>query len=120
MGYHGVVCRGAPACCGKLLVPLSDVVEEEMTLTSRNPVMEVVARTSGRVSSLYVADGQSVKGGLPLVVVENVAVTEDVLRLKKLLVRYASEAKQLSYYWLQDVWQLGGGYLFLLISSLFA
>jgi|GEM_PF-7100208 len=31
-----------------------DVIEAEMRLTSRKPVTEVVARTSGRVSSLYV------------------------------------------------------------------
>lgn len=84
-----------------------DVIETEMTLTSRNPVTEVVARTSGRVSSLYVVDGQEVKEGLPLAVVENTAVTEDVLRLKKLLARYAGEPERLGYYLLQDVWQLG-------------
>lgn len=44
---------------------------------------------------------------MPLAVVENTAVTEDVLRLKKLLVRYAGEPERLSYYLLQDVWQLG-------------
>ena len=40
---------------------------------------------------LYFADGQEVKEGLPLAVVENTAVTEDVFRLKKLLAHYAGE-----------------------------
>lgn len=68
---------------------------------------EFVACTSGKVSSLYVVDGQEVKEGLPLAVVENRAVTEDVLRLKKLLACYAGEPERLGYYLLQDVWQLG-------------
>ena len=33
-------------------------------------------------------------------------MTEDVLRLKQLLARYAGEPEQLGYYLLQDVWQL--------------
>ena len=92
---------------GSFFFRYPDVVEAEMTLTSRNPVTEVVARTSGRVSNLYVADGQEVKEGLPLAVVENTAVTEDVFRLKKLLARYAGEPERLGYYLLQDVWRLG-------------
>ena len=90
---------------GSFFFRYPDVVEAEMTLTSRNPVTEVVARTSGRVSNLYVADGQEVKEGLPLAVVENTAVTEDVFRLKKLLARYAGEPERLGYYLLQDVWR---------------
>lgn len=78
-----------------------------MTLTSRNPVTEVVARASGKVGEPVCRRRQSVKEGLPLAVVENTAVTEDVLRLKKLLVRYAGEPERLGYYLLQDVWQLG-------------
>ena len=92
---------------GSFFFRYPDVIEAEMRLTSRNPVTEVVARTSGRVSGLYVADGQEVKEGLPLAVIENTAVTEDVLRLKKLLARYAGEPERLGYYLLQDVWQLG-------------
>ncbi|WP_293734188.1 biotin/lipoyl-binding protein [uncultured Parabacteroides sp.] len=83
---------------GSFFFRYPDVIEAEMRLTSRNPVTEVVARTSGKVSSLYVVDGQEVKEGLPLAVVENTAVTEDVLRLKKLLVRYVGEPERLSYY----------------------
>ena len=92
---------------GSFFFRYPDVIEAEMRLTSRNPVTEVVARTSGRVSTLYVVDGQEVKEGLPLAVVENTAVTEDVLRLKQLLARYAGEPERLGYYLLQDVWQLG-------------
>lgn len=92
---------------GSCFFKYPDVIESEMILTSKNPVTEVVARSSGRVSSLYVIDGQEVKEGLPLAVIENTAKTEDVFRLKKLLARYAEEPERLAYYLLQDVWELG-------------
>ena len=92
---------------GSFFFRYPEVIDSEMILSSRNPVAEVVARASGRISSLYVADGQEVKEGLPLAVIENTAVAEDVLRLKKLLARYAGEPERLGYYLLQDVWQLG-------------
>ena len=92
---------------GSFFFRYPDVIEAEMTLTSRNPVTEVVARSSGKVSRLYVSNGQEVKEGLPLAVIENTAVTEDVFRLKKLLARYAEEPERFGYYLLQDVWQLG-------------
>lgn len=92
---------------GSFFFRYPDVIEAEMRLTSNNPVTEVVARTSGRVIGLYAVDGQEVKEGLPLAVIENTAITEDVQKLKKLLVRYAGEPERLSYYLLQDVWQLG-------------
>ena len=82
-----------------------EVIEAEMTLTSRNPVVEVVTGASGRIAELYVENGQPVKEGLPLAVIENAARTDDVLRLKKLLARYADEPEQLGYHLLQDVWQ---------------
>ncbi len=78
-----------------------------MTLTSRHPVAEVVARSSGKINELYVFNGQEVKMGAPLAVVENPARTEDVFRLKKLLARYQEQPERLSYYLLQDVWLLG-------------
>ena len=84
-----------------------DVITTEMTLTSRHPVAEVVARSSGKINELYVFNGQEVKMGAPLAVVENPARTEDVFRLKKLLARYQEQPERLSYYLLQDVWLLG-------------
>lgn len=84
-----------------------DVITTEMTLTSRHPVAEVVARSSGKINELYVFNGQEVKMGAPLAVVENPAKTEDVFRLKKLLARYQEQPERLSYYLLQDVWLLG-------------
>lgn len=92
---------------GSYFFKYPDVITTEMTLTSRQPVVEVVARSSGKISGMYVFDGQEVKAGAPLAVIENTAETEDVFRLKKLLARYADQPERLSYYLLQDMWLLG-------------
>ena len=111
----GIVRWGITVLFGVVLLLLAgscffrspETVTAEMTLTSRNPVAEVVTGSSGRIAELYVESGQPVKEGLPLAVIENAARTDDVLRLKKLLARYAGAPEQLSYHLLQDVWQLG-------------
>ena len=83
---------------GSYFFTYPDMVETEMTLTSREPVVEVVARSSGKISELYVSNGQEVKSGAPLAVIENTAKTDDVFRLKKLLARYKEEPERLNYY----------------------
>ena len=92
---------------GSYFFTYPDMVETEMTLTSREPVVEVVARSSGKISELYVSNGQEVKSDAPLAVIENTAKTDDVFRLKKLLARYKEEPERLNYYLLQDMWLLG-------------
>jgi HlyD family secretion protein len=60
-----------------------DVITAEMTLTGQAPVAPLVARASGKISRLYVTDGQDVKEGDWLAVIENPASTIDVLHLKE-------------------------------------
>lgn len=60
-----------------------DVISTRMTLTSREPVAALVARNSGKISHLYVKDGAMVQRGELLAVLENPAVTDDVLVLEK-------------------------------------
>jgi hypothetical protein len=62
-----------------------DVVIADMALTGRHPVAQIVSRSSGKMSKLYVTDGQEVKVGAILAVIENPASTEDILFLKQLL-----------------------------------
>ena len=58
-----------------------ETVKAEFTLTSDNPPAYIQARTSGRIEHLYVANGQKVKEGEILAVIENLAETDDVLEL---------------------------------------
>lgn len=67
---------------GSCFFKYPDVIVAEMTLTSRNPVAQIVARASGKMSALYVKDGEDVMIGTPLAVLENPAITGDILSLK--------------------------------------
>lgn len=60
-----------------------DVITAEMTLTGRYPATGIIARSSGKISHLYVSEGTRVGNGHLLAVLENAARTEDVFRLKE-------------------------------------
>lgn len=70
---------------GSCFFKYPDVITTEMTLTSVHPAVQVVARVSGRISKLYVTDGEKVSPSSPLAIIENPALTEDVDRLDSLL-----------------------------------
>ncbi len=67
---------------GSCFFKYPDVITAEMTLTSPNPAVQVVARASGRISRLYVEDGAAVTAGSALAIIENPASTEAIVRLK--------------------------------------
>lgn len=67
---------------GSCFFKYPDVITAQMTLTSPNPAVQIVARTSGRISRLYVADGAPVAAGSALAIIENPASTQAVARLK--------------------------------------
>lgn len=47
---------------GSCFFKYPDVITAQMTLTSPHPAVQIVARTSGRISRLYVADGAQCAG----------------------------------------------------------
>ena len=73
-----------------------DVISTRMTLTSHEPVAQLVARTSGKISRLYVRDGEQVQQKQLLVVLENPAVTDDVLYLERELQTYLNRPDSLT------------------------
>ena len=73
---------------GSCFFKYPDVIVSEMTLTGRYPVAQIVARTSGKISKLYIDDEQTVIPHIPIAIIENPASTEDVFYLKELLSRY--------------------------------
>lgn len=81
---------------GSYFFKYPDVITTEMTLTSRHPVAQIVARTSGKISKLYVTDGEKVKTGALLAIVQNPASTEDAYRLKDILLEHQAEPDRLS------------------------
>ena len=78
------------ALIGSYFFKYPDVIPAEMTLTGRYPVAQVVSRSSGRISELFITDGQNVGENTKLAVIENPASTEDLLFLKLLLEQHKS------------------------------
>jgi HlyD family secretion protein len=76
---------------GSYFFKYPDMVVADMTLTGHYPVASIVSRASGKFNKLYVADGQEVKGGELLAVIENSANTENVFRLKAGLLNNADQ-----------------------------
>ncbi len=99
-----IVRWGITILCGVVLVVLigscffryPDVVTAEMTLTGRLPAAQVVARSTGKISRLMVADGVEVAPGGVLAVIENPATTADVIFLKERLILFMGEPDSLS------------------------
>jgi HlyD family secretion protein len=64
-----------------------DIVTAEGALTGENPPADVVAKVAGKITALYVKEGQIVAAGDRLAVIENPASTDDVMFLKDLTER---------------------------------
>ena len=70
---------------GSAIFKYPDVISAQITLTGTQPPATIVARSSGKLKELFVADNQEVKTGEYLAVIDNPARTEDVLELKEYL-----------------------------------
>ena len=67
---------------GSALFSYPETVSVDVTLTPLNPPAYIKSSGRGRLERLYVANGQHVKVGDALAVMENVASTDDILQLK--------------------------------------
>ena len=65
-----------------------DVISASITITTEHPPIWMVARGSGKIKEVYHKDRDSVWTGNIIAVLENPAVTEDVLRLKEQLASF--------------------------------
>ncbi len=62
-----------------------DVVEGEITVTTEHPPVWLMAASTGRLTELRRAEGSRVERGEIIAVLENTAVTQDVLAVKERL-----------------------------------
>ena len=93
---------------GSYFFKYPDVITADMTLTSRHPIAQIVARTSGKISKLFVTEREKVVPGTLLGVIQNPALTEDVGRLKELLRGYSSSPDSLAFFLLPEMNSLWG------------
>lgn len=59
-----------------------DVISGEVSITTENPPLWLVARTSGKIKELYCLDKEQIEKGKLIAVIENSASTRDVEKLK--------------------------------------
>ena len=67
---------------GSAFFKYPDVLSSQVVLTGSTPPAVIVAKATGKLKELYVADNQEVKTGTYLAVIDNPARTEDVITLK--------------------------------------
>jgi multidrug resistance efflux pump len=68
---------------GSWIFRYPDIRRARIVVTSVNPPADMEARTSGKIVGLFVRDNELVKAGTIIAVIENPAVFEDVMELKK-------------------------------------
>jgi HlyD family secretion protein len=95
---RGITVLGAVVAAiliGSYFFRYPDVITAGMTLTGRYPAAQVVSRSAGKIGLLMVADGQEVTAGTTLAVIENPAVTADVVSLKSRLAPHVNNPDSL-------------------------
>lgn len=70
---------------GSWLFKYPDVLVSEITVTTENVPVNLVAKSSGKITGLYAKDNDLVKKGQLIAVIENSALTNDVLKLKEII-----------------------------------
>lgn len=70
------------------MIKYPDIVSTQVEITSENPPVYLVSRANGKVSELNVLDGENVKKGNWLTVIENPAKTTDVKKIDSIVNNY--------------------------------
>jgi HlyD family secretion protein len=73
---------------GSYFFKYPDVLTATITVTTENLPAGIMAKTTGRIDTLFVSEKQTVQQGDILAVIENTACLENVLELKNLLTSY--------------------------------
>jgi multidrug resistance efflux pump len=65
------------------IVKYPDLITSQISLTTSTPPERLIARTSGRIETIFVQDNQQVNQKTPLAVIENSGNYNDIFKLKK-------------------------------------
>lgn len=65
-----------------------DTLEAEVIITTENPPVWIIARSTGKLKEIYLSDRHEVKQGELIATIENPAETEEVIRLKRQLAAF--------------------------------
>ena len=95
------------ALSASVFIRYPDTLSAKTVITTNNPPVTLVAKATGKIAALNIKNGQAIKKGDVLMVIENTADYRDVLPLKKMLdslqlnLRSKKEPGDLSYASLQ-------------------
>lgn len=70
---------------GSFIFNFPDIISGDVTITTENPPVWAVARTSGYIKELNCTDKQKVNRGDVLAIIENPASTDDIRRLSEII-----------------------------------
>lgn len=73
------------------LIKYPDIINAEVTITSRTPLQKVYARATGKIDTILVKENDRVDKGQTLLMIENSANLKDVLLLKKYIENIETE-----------------------------
>lgn len=79
------------------LIKYPDVISSDAMITTTIPPQKEYARITGNIDSIYVVDNQEVNKNQLLAVIENSAVTEDVLFLKSVIDTFAVSKEDFTF-----------------------
>jgi len=89
-GMTILLCVIALLLIGSWVFKYPDIIISGITVTNENIPANLVAKSSGKITGLYASDNELVKKGQIVAVIENSAVTDDVIKLKECLNIYDS------------------------------
>jgi HlyD family secretion protein len=62
-----------------------DIINADITITTEHPPIWIIAKESGKIKEIYHKDREQIREGNIIAVLENPAITADVLQLKNML-----------------------------------
>lgn len=91
---HALVRYGTTVMClilfsflvGSFFFRYPDIIQGDVIITTENPPAWIVAKATGRIKELYITDKNNVNQGDLIAVIDNPAITDDVKRVKQLLI----------------------------------
>ena len=83
---------------GSIFFEMPDSVEATFTLTSDNPPTYINANSSGRLEKIEVSNGEMVREGSILAVLQNVGNTQDILLLRDRLKKWREKGGHTGYF----------------------
>lgn len=86
---HSLIRTGSSVICIIMLVLIAgcfffkypDIITCKATITKNNPPTWIIAKSTGKICKLFVADGEHIKKNQIIAVIENPAETKDMLEL---------------------------------------